>query len=207
MPSVKRRWVSDSLADSVNIISLDDDDNLIEHEYSGEGQDYWTRARAQLTSVWDHMFTIFSLIEHTIHPFHLVLTYQQHNLFNRPDGGPSFSEVPIYDPSAPDDNNWNDVDIGHQIPVGEEGAMNSHMRGEYDMHSLLSSLLEDAPKHIDMRDRCDQTEKWNNSWRCQLLRQRSCLRSGSHKADWLTWSKVYRDTTRGIKVLEIAEKQ
>ncbi|KAK1215974.1 hypothetical protein PQX77_021407 [Marasmius sp. AFHP31] len=40
-----------------------------------------------------------------------------------------------------------------------------------------------------------------------LLRQRSCLHSGSHKADWLTWSKAYRGTMRGIKVLEIAEKQ
>ncbi|KAK1217598.1 hypothetical protein PQX77_019747 [Marasmius sp. AFHP31] len=40
-----------------------------------------------------------------------------------------------------------------------------------------------------------------------MLRQRSCLRSGSHKADWLTWSKAYRGTTRGMKVLEIAEKQ
>ncbi|KAK1219024.1 hypothetical protein PQX77_018276 [Marasmius sp. AFHP31] len=150
MPSAKRRRLNDSLADSVNIISLDDDDNLIHHEYSGEGQDYWTRARAQLTSVWD------------------LLTYQRRNLFDRNDGGFSFSEVPIYDPGAPDNDEWNDVETC--IPVGEEGATNSHAGGEYDMHSLLTSLLDDAPKRIDMRDRRDRTERQTEGWRRQLPR-------------------------------------
>ncbi|KAK1215758.1 hypothetical protein PQX77_021618 [Marasmius sp. AFHP31] len=43
----KRRRNNDSLADTVNIITFDEDDELVEFEDSGQGRDYWTYAKAQ----------------------------------------------------------------------------------------------------------------------------------------------------------------
>ncbi|KAK1227511.1 hypothetical protein PQX77_009487 [Marasmius sp. AFHP31] len=144
----KRRRNNDSLADTVNIITFDEDDELVEFEDSGQGRDYWTYAKAQVRHMWE------------------LLSHQRQDLFNSSGHGVAFSDVPIYDPNDPDNDEWNDEHF--EIPVGDEGAMNSNAGGEYGFHTFLSSLLEDAPRHIDMRERHFRTEDQNECWQRQL---------------------------------------
>ncbi|KAK1229996.1 hypothetical protein PQX77_006925, partial [Marasmius sp. AFHP31] len=144
----KHRRNNDSLADTVNIITFDDDEELIEFEDPGEGRDYWTYAKTQVRNMWE------------------LLSYQWQGLFNTSGHGVAFSDVPIYNPDDPDDDDWNDESF--QIPVGDEGTMNSNAGGEYGFQTFLTSLLEDAPKHIDMRERHFRTEDQNESWQRQL---------------------------------------
>ncbi|KAL0057440.1 hypothetical protein AAF712_015921 [Marasmius tenuissimus] len=134
----KRRCEHDALADTVNIITIDDNDNVVEEEHSGAGENYWSLAKAQLSSMWE------------------LLSYQRKELFNSAGHGTSFSDIPIYNPDAPDDNDWNDDDF--QIPVGEEGAMHSNAGGEFDYHNFLDTLLSEAPSRINMRERHHRTE-------------------------------------------------
>ncbi|KAK1218219.1 hypothetical protein PQX77_019103 [Marasmius sp. AFHP31] len=148
MPPGKRRRNNNSLADTVNIWTFDDDDKLVEFEDAGEGRDYWTFAKAQVCNMWE------------------LLSYQRQGLFNSSSHGVAFSDVPIYNPDDPDDDDWNDVHF--EIPVGDEGTMNSNAGGEYGFHTFLNSLLEDAPRHIDLRERHYQTQDQNDSWERQL---------------------------------------
>ncbi|KAJ8092616.1 hypothetical protein PM082_006941 [Marasmius tenuissimus] len=146
----KRRRGHDALADTVNIITIDDDDDVVEEEHSGAGENYWSLAKAQLSSMWE------------------LLSYQRKELFNSAGHGTSFSDIPIYNTDAPDDDDWNDDDF--QIPVGEEGAMHSNAGGEFDYHNFLDTLLSEAPSRIDMRERHHRTERQNQSWERQLPR-------------------------------------
>ncbi|KAL0061126.1 hypothetical protein AAF712_012046 [Marasmius tenuissimus] len=147
--SKRRRTRNDGLSNSVNIISLDEDYDIVETRATGYGQNYWDEAKARVCSMWE------------------LLSYQRNNLFDSSSHGFRFSDIPIYNPDAADDDDWNG---DAPIPIGEEGAMNSHAGGEYNFHTFLSTLLADAPSRIDMRDRHYRTEDQNESWERQLPR-------------------------------------
>ncbi|KAK1223141.1 hypothetical protein PQX77_013995 [Marasmius sp. AFHP31] len=142
----KCRRINDSLANTVNIMTFDNDNNLVEFEDSGTGRDYWTYAKAQVHNMWE------------------FLSYQQQGLFNSSGHGMAFSDVPIYNPDDPDNDDWNDEPVS--IPVGDEGSMNSNAGGEYGFHTFLSSLLEDAPRYqawgaLEAQDEEDcEGEEW-----------------------------------------------
>ncbi|KAK1225157.1 hypothetical protein PQX77_011913 [Marasmius sp. AFHP31] len=149
MPKQKRHH--DALADTVNVITFDEDDELVETEYKDDRRGHqWTEAKAQIRHMWD------------------LLSYQGQDLFNSSSHGTLFSDIPVYNPDAPDDDEWNDDDF--QVPVGDEGSFNSNAGGEFGYHTLLNTLLEEAPRHVDMRQRHHRTEDQNQSWQRQLPR-------------------------------------
>ncbi|KAJ8092015.1 hypothetical protein PM082_024251 [Marasmius tenuissimus] len=89
-------------------------------------------------------------------------------LFNASGQGGLFADIPLYDPTAPDNDDWNDE--GFQPALGEEGAVNSHAGGEYDYHTFLSTLLAEAPSRVDLRDRRHRTEERTQAWSRQITR-------------------------------------
>ncbi|KAL0057720.1 hypothetical protein AAF712_015635 [Marasmius tenuissimus] len=78
-----------------------------------------------------------------------------------------FSDILIYDPGAPDDDDWNN---DFQLAIGEEGAINSNAGGEFNFHSFLSTLIAEAPRQFDMRDRHYRTKERTKAWDRQLPR-------------------------------------
>uniref|UniRef100_A0A0W0G279 Uncharacterized protein n=2 Tax=Moniliophthora roreri TaxID=221103 RepID=A0A0W0G279_MONRR len=81
------------------------------------------------------------------------------------------------DPSFNPTNNDSDdderhpvLDVLNSIPLGEEGAMSSHAGGEFEYHSLLSSLLSHSSQRDDDRTRTDRVAKQVQSWAEQRSR-------------------------------------
>ncbi|KAL0058500.1 hypothetical protein AAF712_014817 [Marasmius tenuissimus] len=72
----------------------------------GTYEERWNEARAQLHRVFD------------------MLTHRRPRLFRPSDEGGLFSDVPLYNTAAPDDDEWEDLDF--QPAIGDEGLINSH---------------------------------------------------------------------------------
>ncbi|KAK1226137.1 hypothetical protein PQX77_010897 [Marasmius sp. AFHP31] len=132
------------------IVTQEDDDPQIQQMPGGTYEERWNEARAQLHRVFD------------------MLTHQRPRLFRNSDQGGLFSDVPLHDTAAPDDDEWEDYHF--QPAIGDEGLINSNAGGEYDYHTFLNSLLADAPERIDMRERHYRTEDRTQSWNRQLPR-------------------------------------
>ncbi|KAK1235915.1 hypothetical protein PQX77_000848 [Marasmius sp. AFHP31] len=147
----RRRNNASALSSRVDfIVTQEDDEPDIQQMRGGTYEERWNEARAQLHRVFN------------------MLTQQRPRLFRGSDEGGPFSDIPLYDTAAPDDDEWEDLNF--QPTIGDEGAINSNAGGEYDYHTFLSSLLADAPERIDMRDRHYRTEERTQSWDRQLER-------------------------------------
>ncbi|KAK1229011.1 hypothetical protein PQX77_007938 [Marasmius sp. AFHP31] len=130
---MKRRRQGTALSNRVGFITTREDDELLyEQRRGGSYDDIWNEARAQLRRTFD------------------VLMRQRPRLFNSKGPG-LFDEIPVYDPDAPEDDDWADF----QPALGDEGSLNSNAGGEYSYNTFLSSLLAEAPRRVDMRDRHD----------------------------------------------------
>ncbi|KAK1215200.1 hypothetical protein PQX77_022206 [Marasmius sp. AFHP31] len=145
---MKRRRQGTALSSRVGFITTrEDDEPLYEQRKGGSYDDVWNEARAQLRRTFD------------------VLMRQRPRLFNSKGPG-LFDEIPVYDPDAPEDDDWADF----QPAIGDEGSLNSNAGGEYSYHNFLSSLLAEAPKRVDMRDQYDRTEEQTQGWNRQMPR-------------------------------------
>ncbi|KAL0058192.1 hypothetical protein AAF712_015142 [Marasmius tenuissimus] len=147
----RRRNGTSALSNRVEfIVTREDDEPILEQKKAHSYEEEWNEARAQLQRTFD------------------MLTRRRPRLFGRSGDGTLFSDIPIYDSSAPDDDKWNDEDF--QPAVGEEGFINSNAGGEFNYHTFLSSLLAEAPARVDLRDRHHWTEDQTQSWNRQLPR-------------------------------------
>ncbi|KAK1215260.1 hypothetical protein PQX77_022136 [Marasmius sp. AFHP31] len=147
----RRRNNTSGLSSRVDfIVTQEDSEPEIQRLRGGTYEERWNEARAQLHRVFN------------------MLTQQRPRLFQTSDEGGLFSEVPLHDTAAPDDDDWEDYQF--QPAIGDEGLINSNAGGEYNYHTFLSSLLADAPERIDMRDRHYRTEDRMQSWSRQMAR-------------------------------------
>ncbi|KAK1230267.1 hypothetical protein PQX77_006642 [Marasmius sp. AFHP31] len=145
---MKRRRQGTALSNRVSFITTrEDDEPLYEQRKGGSYDDIWNEARAQLRRTFD------------------VLMRQRPRLFNSKGPG-LFDEIPVHDPGAPEDDDWTDF----QPAMGDEGSFNSNAGGEYSYNTFLSSLLAEAPRRADMRDRYDRTEEQTQGWNRQMPR-------------------------------------
>ncbi|KAK1216209.1 hypothetical protein PQX77_021161 [Marasmius sp. AFHP31] len=146
----RRRNNTSGLSRGVDFFTTREDDELqYEHRRAGTYEDRWNEAKAQLCRMFD------------------LLSLERPHLFNA-SGHNGFSDIPIYNSNAPNDDDWNDDYF--QPGIGEEGLINSNAGGEYQYHTLLSSLLKEAPARLDMRDRHYRTEDTTQAWQRQLPR-------------------------------------
>ncbi|KAL0058932.1 hypothetical protein AAF712_014375 [Marasmius tenuissimus] len=129
-------------------VTKEDNVPVSEIKRGGSYDDQWNEARAQLRRTFN------------------MLSNLRPRMFDSGQKG-LFSDIPIYDPSAPDDDDWND---DFQPAIGEEGAINSNAGGEFNFHTFLSTLIAEAPKQFDMRDRHYRTEDQTQAWDRQLPR-------------------------------------
>ncbi|KAL0575876.1 hypothetical protein V5O48_006098 [Marasmius crinis-equi] len=147
----RRRATASGLSKGVDFYTALDDD-FVEKETTtgGMADEHWNEAKARLRSMWE------------------LISYQRQDLFNSSGHGMSFLDVPIYDSSASDNDDWDDIPSA--IPVGEEGAINSNAGGEYSYQSFLEELLKEAPRQADMRSRYRRTEEQTDAWAEQMPR-------------------------------------
>ncbi|KAJ8087278.1 hypothetical protein PM082_006108 [Marasmius tenuissimus] len=150
-PMKRRRQNGSGLSNRVGFyVTREDDEPLVEERRGLSYEEEWNEARAQLRRTFD------------------MLTRRRPRLFNSSEDAGLFSDVPIYDPTAPDDDDWNDLEF--QPAVGEEGLITSNAGGEFNYHTFLSSLLAEAPARTDLRDRQHRTEDRNQAWERQMPR-------------------------------------
>ncbi|KAK7022809.1 hypothetical protein VNI00_016936 [Paramarasmius palmivorus] len=90
--------------------------------------------------------------------------------FPEPGDAVEYSSIPMYDPLAPDDQEWRDIPPNSErpptFPPGDEAAVMSHEGGEYGYHNFLRSFQ--TTRLSDSRVRTDRIEKQVKSWRDQL---------------------------------------
>ncbi|KAJ8074734.1 hypothetical protein PM082_022177 [Marasmius tenuissimus] len=145
---MKRRQTGGLSSHVQFLVTKEDDEPVSQQRRGGSYDDQWNEARAQLRRTFNMLSKL--------HP----------RMFDTNQNG-LFSDIPIYDPTAPDDDDWND---DFQPAIGEEGAINSNAGGEFNFHTFLSTLIAEAPRQFDMRDRHYRTEQQTQSWDRQLPR-------------------------------------
>ncbi|KAL0567199.1 hypothetical protein V5O48_014800 [Marasmius crinis-equi] len=192
----RRRAHGSGLSKGVDFYTAVDDD-FVEKETmtGGMADEHWNEAKARLRSMWE------------------LISYQRQDLFNSSGHGMSFLDVPIYDSSASDNDDWDDWDdLPSVIPVGEEGAINSNAGGEYSYQSFLEELLKEAPRYVifGFHSIILLTQFNSDKWICDLVDgYLSYQGSGIPKDDELegeTWEipcidfyEYFRQDTRHVK--------
>ncbi|KAL0063013.1 hypothetical protein AAF712_010144 [Marasmius tenuissimus] len=145
---MKRRRQNTALSNRVSFrITREDDEPIYTQAKGGSYDEMWNEAKAQLRRTFE------------------MLMQQRPRLFNSKGPG-LFSEIPLYDSSAPDDDEWSDF----QPAIGDEGFINSNAGGEFSYNNFLNSLLSEAPRRADMRDRHYRTEEQTQGWTRQMPR-------------------------------------
>ncbi|KAK7017068.1 hypothetical protein VNI00_018708 [Paramarasmius palmivorus] len=79
-------------------------------------------------------------------------------------------DVPTQGADSDDDSMDIDQPRGPNFPPGEEGAINSHVGGEYFFNQMLDDMIEHHPKRHDDRTRKKRVQKTVDTWRSQRPR-------------------------------------